>query len=262
MYQIAEASSPAAAHTMQPPVFQEAAPYRGPERRRQARPDALPWLTGMLDEVDYGMVLVQADGRVAWLNHAAQQELEDTHPLQLTHGTLGVHNAVDVAPLFDALAAAQRGLRRMLTVGRGTQQVTVSVVPLRDPLGSGMGGGMSGTTPCMTLLMLGKREVCAQLSVQAFARHYRLTSSEETVLGLLCAGVRPAQIAAQRVVRISTVRTQIGSIRGKTGAATIRDLVKQVAMLPPSMCALRTGSQGARSRGMLPASEAQAAAHS
>jgi hypothetical protein len=38
---------------------------------------------------------------------------------------------------------------------------------------------------------------------------------------------------------VSTVRTQIGSIRAKTGANSIRELVRQVAVLPPLVGALR-----------------------
>ena len=38
---------------------------------------------------------------------------------------------------------------------------------------------------------------------------------------------------------VSTVRTQISSVRAKTGAASIRALVKQVAQLPPMVGALR-----------------------
>ncbi len=57
----------------------------------------------------------------------------------------------------------------------------------------------------------------------------------------LCDGVPPAVAAAQHGVAISTVRTQIGSIRAKTGAASIRDLIHKVASLPPLMTALRNG---------------------
>jgi len=37
------------------------------------------------------------------------------------------------------------------------------------------------------------------------------------------------------------VRTQIGSIRAKTGVASIRELVRQVAVLPPLVGALKGG---------------------
>jgi DNA-binding CsgD family transcriptional regulator len=51
--------------------------------------------------------------------------------------------------------------------------------------------------------------------------------------------VRPTAIAERQNVAVSTVRTQIGSIRAKTGAGSISELVRQVAVLPPLVGALR-----------------------
>jgi DNA-binding CsgD family transcriptional regulator len=209
--------------------------YMGPERRASVRDPAL-WMTQMLDEVDYGMLLVNAHGQVSYMNHAARLELDAAHPLQVCSGALGAHSAKDVAPLFEALAAAQRGLRKLLTLGRADLRVTVSVVPLPE------GPGAHGTSGPATLLMLGKRQVCAQLSVQGFARSQNLTPAETRVLECLCQGVKPSAIAELAGVQVSTVRTQIGSIRAKTGADSIRDLVRQVAVLPPMVGALRNGT--------------------
>ena len=61
------------------------------------------------------------------------------------------------------------------------------------------------------------------------------------MLELLCSGVRPTEVARQQGVAVSTVRTQIGSIRAKTGAGSISELVRQVAVLPPMVGALRGG---------------------
>jgi DNA-binding CsgD family transcriptional regulator len=87
--------------------------------------------------------------------------------------------------------------------------------------------------------VLGKRQVCEKLSVQGFARSLAMTPAETRVLELLCAGVRPTEIAQRQGVAVSTVRTQIGSLRAKTGAGSIRELVRQVAVLPPLVGALR-----------------------
>ena len=46
-------------------------------------------------------------------------------------------------------------------------------------------------------------------------------------------------IAERQGVGLATIRTQIGSVRAKTGAASIRALVRQVAMLPPLVSALQ-----------------------
>jgi hypothetical protein len=50
-------------------------------------------------------------------------------------------------------------------------------------------------------------------------------------------------VASAHGVALSTVRSQIGSIRLKTGAASIRDLLAQVARLPPLMGRLRSGPE-------------------
>ena len=59
------------------------------------------------------------------------------------------------------------------------------------------------------------------------------------VLAALGMGVAPADIAQEQGVKLSTVRTQIGSIRAKIGVSSITDLVRRVAALPPMVGALR-----------------------
>ena len=127
-------------------------------------------------------------------------------------------------------SAALRGLRKLLTLGDDAHRVSVSVVPLPSQC--------ADDTP-VVLVVLGKRQVCEVLSVQGFARSYGLSAAETRVLALLCHGTPPTKIAAQFGVAISTVRSQIGNIRIKTGAESIRALVRQVAVLPPLMGVLR-----------------------
>ena len=197
-----------------------AGPYAGPERRSQR-----DWLAATLDEIDYGMLLLADTSHVVHVNHAARVELDGEHPLQLLGRELRARHAHDVAPLHTALHnAATRGLRKLLALGAGAQRISASVVPLGE---------------ATTLLILSKRQVCESLSVQGFARSHGLTPAETRVLVALCQGVPPGEIAADLGVGIATVRSQIGSIRQKTGAASIRSLVRQVAVLPPLMSVLR-----------------------
>ena len=204
--------------------------YHGPERR--AEPAGSPhWMAAALDEMDYGVLLLHRDSQVLHINHAARTELDDQHPLLVLGGRLRVRRSVDLAPLNDALcSAAVRGLRKLLTLGEGTHRVSVSVVPLATK---------STHTDPVVLVILGKRQVCEVLSVQGFARSHGLSAAEARVLTLLCHGTPPNEIAAQIGVAISTVRSQIGNIRIKTGAESIRALVRQVAVLPPLMGVLR-----------------------
>ena len=187
--------------------------YTGPERRTTPRRD---WLAAVLDELDYGLLLVTEAGHVTQANHVAQGDLDSEHPLQLLGRELRARHAHDVLPLHTALQnAAHRGLRKLLTLGDNTQRVSVSIVPL---------GIDHSRSEASTLLILGKRQMCESLSVQGYARSHSLT---------------PAEVAAQLGVGIATVRSQIGSIRQKTGADSIRSLVRQVAVLPPLMGVLR-----------------------
>ena len=207
-------------------------PYRGPERRSTASQSSR-WLALMLDEIDYGMVLLSDAGQVLHVNHAARAELDGRHPLQLLGRELRARLPQDLGPLQDALQAARRGLRRLVTMGERHEPFTMAVVPL---------GAAATGAPQATLLMLGKKRVCESLSVQWFARTHALTPAETRVLEGLCQGLDPREVAEQHGVGLATVRTQIGSIRAKTGTESIRDLVRRVAVLPPMVSSLRAAA--------------------
>ena len=123
---------------------------------------------------------------------------------------------------------AQQGLRRMITLGSSECALSVAVIPLR----------LSAGTP-LTLVMLGRRNLCQTLSAQGFAHCNGLTPAEAAVLAALSCGRSPGSIARSQGVALSTVRTHITKIRAKTGAASIRNLVERVAQLPPMVSALR-----------------------
>ncbi len=215
------------------------APRRTPssesDRRRANTRELGDWLAAALDELDYGVLLVGADAEIVYRNHAAATELGADHPLRCEGRFLRAVDTADAVALRDALRSARsKRLRRLVWLGAADVQVGVSVVPLA-----------SGTTDddaaaeAPTLLVLGKRQVCETLSVQAFARSHGLTAAETRVLNGLCSGLAPSGIAASLGVAVSTIRTQIGTLRVKTGAASIRALVGQVARLPPLRGALR-----------------------
>jgi DNA-binding CsgD family transcriptional regulator len=204
--------------------------YRGPERRQGGQGNQAAqarWLSLMLDEIDYGMLLLDDNAQVLHANHAARAELDAGHPLQLMGRHLRARHAQDVSRLHDALCgAASRGLRRLLALGEGDSRANVAVVPLGNQA---------------TLVVLSKRHLSERISVQCFATQNGLTPAETRVLEGLCNGLEPREIAELYAVGLATVRTQIGSIRSKTGAENIRALVRQVAVLPPMVSSLRKG---------------------
>jgi DNA-binding CsgD family transcriptional regulator len=201
--------------------------YRGPERRAAtAGPSIARWLAMMLDEIDYGMLLLTDEAEVVHVNHAAKAELDACHPLLLQGHQLRARHSQDSARLHDALAcAAQRNLRKLLSLGEGERRANIAVIPLGNRA---------------ALVVLSKRHLSERISVQCFARLHGLTPAETRVLESLCEGLDPREIAELNGVGLATVRTQIGSIRAKTGADNIRALVRQVAVLPPMVGALRS----------------------
>jgi DNA-binding CsgD family transcriptional regulator len=208
--------------------------YSGPERRRSASL-VQRCMAHMLDEVDYGMLLVAQDGLLLHANKAARRDLDAQHPLQVQGRALRPRVDTDQAALHEALdQAARRGLRRLLRLGDAAGRCSVAVVPLGA-------GGAPGEQA--VLLMLGKRNMCEELSVEGFARSHGLTLAETQVLKGLCSGLPPQVIAGRHGVALSTVRTQIGSVRAKTGAGSIRALVQLVAQLPPMVGMLQSGGQ-------------------
>ncbi len=218
------------ARPQQPPPHPAAAEhahtYCGPERRT-----GRAWLAASLDEVDFGMLLLTDTDHVVHANHAARIELDGEHPLQMFGQVLRARHSHDVPALHGALHnAAHRALRKLVTLGEGARRVSVSVVPIGDAQRPGDGA---------TLLMMSKRKTCESLAVQGYARSHGLTGAETRVLMLLCQGMPPACVATELGVGIATVRTQIGSIRLKTGTDSIRALVQQVLELPPLMSVLR-----------------------
>ena len=182
-------------------------------------------LARALDEVDYGIVLVDGDAEVLHLNHRARELLSGELPLQLLGPRLRVRDARDACVLHDALRdATRRGLRRLLALSDDDTRQLAALVPVE---------------PGVAALLLGRTRVCEDLSIQCFARTHALTAAETRVLAALGRGATPNQIAREQGVKLSTVRTQIGAIRDKTGAASITGLVRLVAALPPMLSVLR-----------------------
>jgi DNA-binding CsgD family transcriptional regulator len=185
-------------------------------------------LSKSLDHVGRGMLLVMGGGRVLHANRIAQHALEAEHPLKIENGLLVARNIADSAKLVAALeAATRRGLRHMLHLDGGDQRLTVAVLPIDDESGGA------------ALVSFEQVRGVQNLAVQCYARQHRFTSAETGVLQALVAGESVADIAKAKGVALSTVRTQIGQLRQKAGAHSIRQLLDRVGALPPMMAVVQ-----------------------
>ncbi len=188
-------------------------------------------VSALLDELDYGVMLLRADGRVAYINRSARAELKLGGCLDIVDGRPRAHQAEDGARLAAALAGAQRGLRRLASLAgpAGSGRRELAFVPMSTAPGE------AG----LIAVLFGRRRLCEPISVQCFAQAHGLTPAELRVLELLCEGLEPRAIASANDVGLATVRTQVHSIRDKTGMPSIRALLQRVAMLPPMVSSLR-----------------------
>lgn len=187
--------------------------------------DVADALRQALDELDYGVMLMSASGRLLQSNALARALLADGSGLRLAgEHVVGVGDAAQ-SRWMAALRDAHRGIRRLVFVGDGERTVPVAVCPL------GAGGGDAGAAP--VLAMSGRCGSCEALSIAAFGRERRLTPAELDVLRRLIDGQPPQEIARALGRSAATVRTQVRSILGKTACRSIRSLLLIVSRLPP-----------------------------
>lgn len=220
------------------PTFANDTPARTPTGADRNAPDPeFAWR--VLEEIDYGLILVDPEGRFQHANHLARHELARSRFLRIERATVTSMSPLQSDEVARGIRHAARGRRQMLSLRHGTERLSVACVPLFQPY-----EGESASV----LLMLARRSGAQNLAVSFFAREHRLSPTEEAVLRSLCDGLDVTHIAGAHGVCESTVRTQIRSLRDKTDSSSMRQLVQRVAALPPVVpCGLRgpTAAQSA-----------------
>lgn len=179
-------------------------------------------LMRVLDEIDYGVALVDGNGSLRYANQLALSEMLGGGPLRLGAGRVHATTPNDQHALAAAIVDALRGRRKLFTACNPCGSLPVAVVPMH-------GGG----DEVLALLVLGRRSAADSLTVDFYARSNGLTSAEALVLKRMCLGLKPKEVAREQGVAISTVRSHICSIRTKTQTSSIRELLNRIAVLPP-----------------------------
>ena len=199
-----------------------------PPSRNEGLGQAL--LLRVLDEVDYGLLVIDAQGRIRHANHLARHEMA-TGRLIMTHARALLGRSTDLtAKIQVALDQALRGQRRLVLLKQGEQELSMAFVPLSHPL--------EFDAPSV-LVLLSRQNACENLALRMYARAQNLSPSEESVLIALCRGLSIPDIAREHGVAESTVRSQIKALREKTGCSSIRNMMQRVHSLPPVVPALR-----------------------
>ncbi len=201
---------------------------------------AIGLLHAVLDQVDYGLAVVDTDTRLLLLanttaKHALDPASAQRGGLCVVDGRLCVRQHAHTERLTLALHRTKTQLRGLLTLSDGGFETSVAVMPLTtSPLPHAMSGEPLRTpVPHYALLLFSKPQLCDSTSITLFASERGLTRAEAQVLAQVCKGLRPTEIASHHGVQVCTVRSQLRSIRQKTASDSIRELVEKVSVLPP-----------------------------
>lgn len=187
-------------------------------------------LLRVFDEIDYGMLIIDAQGRILHANHLARHELASGRIIMSYGSSLLGSSAAFTSQIQQAMESSFRGQRKLLMMTTGDKELSLAFTPLSHPL--------EADAPSV-LVLLSRQSTCDNLAVRMFARTLNLSPSEESVLMGLCRGLQITEIAQQHGVAESTVRSQIKTLREKAGAPSIRRLLHRVNSLPPVVPALR-----------------------
>lgn len=198
--------------------------------RNAQQPMGREHLLRALDEIDYGMLIIDAQGTILHANHLARHEMASSRMLLSYGNNLLGSTAEFTAQMQTAMEAAFRGQRRLVLLHKGDRELSLAFTPLSHPLEA---------DPPTVLVMLSRQGTCDNLAVRMFARTIGLSPSEEAVLMGLCRGLEIPEIAAEHGVAPSTIRSQIKTLREKAGSPSIRRLLQRINSLPPVVPALR-----------------------
>ena len=203
---------------------------QAPQQRFEATDNGLEQMLRVIDEIDYGILVISAQGEILQANPWARHELLAGHWLASVNSLLTGRSTELCEQIAQGLEHACRGQRKLVFLGSNQGDMPVAFIPLSHPL---------ETESPTVLVLLTRQSACDNLAVRMYARAQRLSPSEESVMIGLCRGLEVSDIARENGVAQSTVRSQVKSLREKTGCPSIRRLIQRLHSLPPVVPALR-----------------------
>jgi DNA-binding CsgD family transcriptional regulator/PAS domain-containing protein len=193
-----------------------------------------------LDRLGHGLILLDQDGKVLFMNPRAERLIQQADALRLQSGRLHTAQLGDQPGLDKLIREATLGLGGGLSLqpanghgsGHDDNQVPpnplrLSALPMRE--GQQLDAGIPQPLfhrPGALLLIHAPDNAQSPDLVPRFAARHRLTPAEQRVLRGLLNDQAPKQIASEQDLSIKTVRTQLSKLYAKTGTRNQRELVK------------------------------------
>lgn len=198
------------------------------QRRLAAAHEQSDSLAGVLNSLLIGVIVVDAEGVVDFINDEARKLLSLSHcGLTVRNSSLAIQPLLGVELPSVLRAVAESGGHQLLNTAKGIGTGPIHCLVTRLP---------TGNTPGYTNL-LKKAKLAVYLSDpskpletadQLLQRLFGLTIAESRVLEKLVAGLSPEEIADHHGVGIATVRTQLKALFAKTDTTRQSELVAKV----------------------------------
>ncbi|MBE9609286.1 helix-turn-helix transcriptional regulator [Chitinilyticum piscinae] len=169
---------------------------------------------------------INAESRLIYENTEAKRLIDAGHSLILRNGRLDSKGKPGM--LAGKITAAQQLGRPQYLKLAVEPALYITIIPLHN---AHTLTWLAGHSP--SLIVLANHALMdGRNDNQRLQNWFSLTDSEVKLAKMLLAGHAPQTIAELNGVAISTIRTQIRSLLGKTGMQSLQDLLRLLARLP------------------------------
>lgn len=185
------------------------------------------------ENVEVGVVAVDAEGRVSYANRKAESIFASSGVLRVKGGAIKGGTPEAAAKLSAGISnAITRRVGSSFVVesdGRNASSVIVTLVPIsRDVLET-----WSVWPNPSVMLMIQERGRRRMPTVQQLMALFRLSPAEARLTKALAEGRTPEEFARDVGVGMPTVRTQLRKVFEKTGTSRQVELMKLLMEIPP-----------------------------
>jgi DNA-binding CsgD family transcriptional regulator/PAS domain-containing protein len=212
------------------PHMRRALQLRLNQRRHSLR---APVHAAAFDALAFGAIICDRAGRIVFANRAAEGLAKAGEGIVLgSHGKgLGAIVPAEARALgalvYRAATEGSGGVMRLTGRG-GFTSLMVLVTPL--PRNYGLEDSIGRDYALVTLRSASDSP---SFSSDMLIALFGLSPTQAAIALAIFAGKAPEQVAAERDLAISTLRTHLAEIFRRTGAENQRDLVRLLGMLPP-----------------------------
>jgi len=185
-------------------------------------------LEATLDALTSGVFMTDREGRVVYMNRAAEHQARTSNALRIVNNRLAAIDCTARAALAKAIAEAPSDEMGPQTGGITIAlpaETEVGLVATVLPLNRGQRQNIGGSFAATAAIFVQDPVVAPQLPGEAFAKLYGLTGSELRVLLALAPGLSVKQAAEVLGMGQTTAKTHLQNIYAKTGTS------KQTALM-------------------------------